>query len=1192
MFESLFSTGKPVRMTTKRQRWLAFAYLGILLISLSTQNALAQSRLPVSVSNNVTPAVTLSNYTARVAIDAASAPGFDFSNNGDDIIVWDESTTSQLDFYVESVDAISQTAVIWVRVPSIPTSPPDTLFYVDYNRTDVLSPLSDATTTFLNTGFTYHSQPHTSAAPGPESRAAGEAEFNFDEVTANTNYGCTTLSEINADHSGVFTQNGDFALSITSQIQIPSDAQYEFRFGGDFGSGGELYIDDTTLEEGWTDDLWWATNYSNPDVLQGSLLLTAGSYTLKALGYERCCDGRAELQYRYDSDGDGSLADETFSRLTTSSPGITLLAPSCPVAQVILGSVTTVPVTLAKFSSTKIGPYIKFNWETADETFNAGFRLWALVENDSSNQEQTWIQLSRKFIRSKSFDSMDVSSYTKTINTKGKSVDKVAISSVDLAGKEEFFGPFDIGEEYGDSYTPQPINWSQVVSEYKQRMADRGFTLVNKRWKRINSLAASTEKGSALVGVNKSGLVKVSYEDLLQAGIDWQGVNVNEIAVIEGQNSIPRFIFRKSKGSFGPGSYIIFNGRSPNDSDAIYALERIYKLQINRSLVQKAKKISRKSNNSKTWAYKTSSISEDKQHLIFSPFESPWIMDLLFRAGSDASLEYKLHADKPLDQQLARLTLSIAGISNTPRVDFDLDGELDEHHDFVFFLNNEPIGERTFNGHIAKTISIDFPSSKLLDGDNVFKIALLANGYDFDIAAIDWLELNYPSKEFSGYTQFEEIEDNDDYDGIKIQRKRISGEIGFAFDKHHNLMKLRLKNEGKNSFSMPFVSRGEAGYFVGLVTDIPSAVSVNKITKSEEIHLQDTDMLVIAHPSFIGDELKHYLETRRLQGVSSELISTEYVQENFGVGMPLHKAIQIFLRETSKSIDYEHVLLVGGHSYDYLNRINEDQIHFIPTFYSPIGSSRFTPTDQPFIDFDLDGYPDKTIGRWPVRDIAQLVNIIDKSEKWAEGKASRTSEGIDITLMADQQREYDFANDLDQHFLDYTNLQQRSIDRIYIDQISQSLNGTGDLNTEIRTRVKTRLSERTSWLLYNGHGSPNAWSFSQMLSSEKVSDIDNTSPFLITSLGCYTTYYESPSHDSLALKLLFEGSNAAFGVHGPSVVGFYENQMRLASSIARNTSENSSIGHAIKEGMRALPTNYRTSIQNWALLADPSLPAL
>jgi len=76
----------------------------------------------------------------------------------------------------------------------------------------------------------------------------------------------------------------------------------------------------------------------------------------------------------------------------------------------------------------------------------------------------------------------------------------------------------------------------------------------------------------------------------------------------------------------------------------------------------------------------------------------------------------------------------------------------------------------------------------------------------------------------------------------------------------------------------------------------------------------------------------------------------------------------------------------------------------------------------------------------------------------------------------------------------------------------------------------------------------------------------------------------------LALQLMFSGDNAAVAIHGPSVVGAYRNQLRLANAIAEEMNTGRSLGGAIRLGMRQLPVSHRTAISNWAFLGDPSLP--
>ncbi len=1180
------------------------ALLLCLFVLAYASSANAQSRLPITVSNTALPAATLTDYTVRLDLNATNAPGFDFTNNGDDIIAWNSDTTAQLDFYVEDVDSASQTAVVWVRLPSVPPSPPTTQFFLDYNRTDVTTPLSSAPDTFVNQGFKYHSQPHTSAAPGPESRAAAEAEFNFDEVTSNPNYGCTNLTEIMDDHSGVFTENGDFGLSISTQVVVPADALYEFRLGADFGSGGELYIDGNALEADWTDDLWWALSFGNPDVLQGSTLLTAGSHTLRALGYERCCDGRAELEYRYDSDGDGSLADETFSLLTTTSPGLTLLAPSCPTADVVIGPVTTVPVTLAKFSSAKIGPFIKLNWETADETFNAGFNIWSLLQDGHGQDgtQESLVRLNKHLLRSRHIDSMETEHYRWRYNHKGKQpLTNVVISSVDINGVEEFFGPFDIGETYGESFQSQPIDWAKVSKEYEQTMRARGFTKINNRWKKQRSAQQSSESLPSLqVGIKTTGMYRLTYADLISQGIDWNGVRHNDIAVSLDGKAIPRVIRSAKRGVFGKGSSIDFVGVAPDAALSIYQDQRFYQISRAPELVLPIRMIKRKPSSVQSWHYQRQELALDNQHVIFSPLSSPWVMDLIFRTEQPASKEYTFELPEVLADQSGELDFYLGGIANAPLQDFDDDGRLDPHHIISMQVNGQLVNTLSFDGQQERSAVVTLPAGLLRAGDNSVTITVQNSGYDFDAIVVDSLALNYPvanskaaSIEFTAADALDGSAQSSEFDGISIMPQRRRGFIAYAYREDHNAVRIKPYRSTleKGALDIAFSAAGESRYFIGSESALRKPETMEALAVPAAINLLDSDLLIISHPNFIGPALEEFAQARGLQGVQSSIISTDDIADQFGRDVPLHIAIQRFLKAADQEINYKYVLIVGGHTFDYLGRQNADNINFIPTFYTSIGTSRFTPSDQPFVDFDGDGFPEKAIGRWPVRELSQVATIANKSIAWASKEAERTQQGHGVLLLGDKTREADFAADLDAHFARLTDITIANVERVYVDDISADpAVPASELNKTVQQRVLDGFANNNSWVFYNGHASPNAWSFTQMLAASQVPTLGNDAPVLITSLGCYTTYYESPSHNSLALQLMFSGANAAVAIHGPSVVGGYNNQRRLSDFIADQMKSGQTLGESIRLGMRTLPVNYRTAISNWALLGDPSLP--
>ena len=135
---------------------------------------------------------------------------------------------------------------MWILLPVIPASPASVEIKLRYNDPGAISQ-SNANTTFIDSGFKYHTQPYNNAAPGPESRSDGDNIFNYDEVTTAAGYGCTQLNNLNVDNSGVFGSNSNIAYHVITFLDVVTAGDYEFRFGNDYGHGGELTIDSKIL---------------------------------------------------------------------------------------------------------------------------------------------------------------------------------------------------------------------------------------------------------------------------------------------------------------------------------------------------------------------------------------------------------------------------------------------------------------------------------------------------------------------------------------------------------------------------------------------------------------------------------------------------------------------------------------------------------------------------------------------------------------------------------------------------------------------------------------------------------------------------------------------------------------------------------------------------------------------------------
>ena len=110
--------------------------------------------------------------------------------------------------------------------------------------------------------------------------------------------------------------NGDYGWCVSAVLNVTAATSgvWDFRYGGDFGRGGHLYISGQALEEDWNDDLWWAGNYANTgETLEGSITLDEGWHRYEALGFEGCCDGRVGFQARAPG---GSWQDLSSSNFT------------------------------------------------------------------------------------------------------------------------------------------------------------------------------------------------------------------------------------------------------------------------------------------------------------------------------------------------------------------------------------------------------------------------------------------------------------------------------------------------------------------------------------------------------------------------------------------------------------------------------------------------------------------------------------------------------------------------------------------------------------------------------------------------------------------------------------------------------------------------------------------------------------
>ena len=278
-----------------------FSFILLLIVFSSFSQARQSCDWPFRTQVDITEqsGTNLNDYQIKLQLSTSNLhSSYNWTLDGFDFRIYDTDDTTPLEFWIDSWDQGNETASIWVRFPTLQASQNKSIFL--YYGNENATPLATVPFTFIEPGIKFHARP-TSFSPDNKTEAFNEFNNISDNGNNNDGYGCTFITNFTAvTKNATFGSGDNFAAYSESYFEVATgeSGTWEFRYGADFGRGGALYVDDTTLEEDWLNDLWWANSWTNPDTLQGSITLNEGYHKLEVLGFEGCCDGGITVQFK------------------------------------------------------------------------------------------------------------------------------------------------------------------------------------------------------------------------------------------------------------------------------------------------------------------------------------------------------------------------------------------------------------------------------------------------------------------------------------------------------------------------------------------------------------------------------------------------------------------------------------------------------------------------------------------------------------------------------------------------------------------------------------------------------------------------------------------------------------------------------------------------------------------------------
>jgi len=838
------------------------------------------------------------------------------------------------------------------------------------------------------------------------------------------------------------------------------------------------------------------------------------------------------------------------------------------------------PVTLSSFRATPSGRQVRFDWTTDSEVGNVGFNIYA-------GRGKFRQRLNREPIPTQSHDSLEPQSYSVTLPVPpGRHA--FYIEDLDLRGHGNTHGPFQPGRQYGASVKAEKIDWGSVRRQNGLGATDKARGRNPAMLNRIGAASVSqpaipssrTKVGPIELQVDKTGLYRVTFEDLLAAGFDLGRVNSGGLALTV--RGLPVPIYLHSGIRFGPGSYFDFWGEA---LDTIYTHTNVYRLETASKKPLRAGEDSGVANGSAAASYpELRTFERNRGYAFWSSSDDPFYDTDMLVYTSPKSWQFPFTVDQ-LGSGPATLHVDVYGGTV-------IDSVYPDHH-VQYLVNNVLIGESKFDGASGDAFQAEIPAGLLTEGSNTLTLLMPSvPGAPYDLIEMDKFSVTYPRafSAQSGRLDFSGDAGRFDVSGLP------EGSVAAYRREGRTLTRLDgvtvAPDGGSFAATIPGTS-APASYSVASVGSMLKPAAIQAARPQVDITSGTATYLVISNPLFLS-HLDPLVSARESQGLMVKVVDVEDIYSQFSGGVFDPYAIRDYIAHAYRSMGTRYVLLVGGDTYDYLDDLGYGSVSFIPSLYQETSDIvHWAPSDAAFADVDLDGTPDLAIGRFPALTPDELDTEIAKTLQYgSDGRFPGALFAADSTDPG-ANKSFSFVSDQIIKSLPLT----WQTERVYLDNMALA---------NARSSLFADIAAGRALSIYTGHASMTSWGSASLPVSQRlftVNDIPSlgnvNNPTVVAQLGCWTNYFTHPRTESIGAAFLNQPDVGAAVALGSTTLGEDVNSNRFGALLMPSlTTPGLTIGDAVLQAKRQLvaqsPPGFdlRDILLGWNQLGDPALKVI
>ncbi|MBL3657094.1 type IX secretion system sortase PorU [Fulvivirga sediminis] len=294
---------------------------------------------------------------------------------------------------------------------------------------------------------------------------------------------------------------------------------------------------------------------------------------------------------------------------------------------------------------------------------------------------------------------------------------------------------------------------------------------------------------------------------------------------------------------------------------------------------------------------------------------------------------------------------------------------------------------------------------------------------------------------------------------------------------------------------------------------LPSPKFLSRIENQNIHNINVPELLIITHKNFQSQALQLANHHERADGISTTVVTTEQVYNEFSSGKQDITAMRDFIKylyDQSHSLKY--VLLFGKATFDYKD-IKANNTNFVPTYES---RNSLHPL-QTYCSDDYFGFMEDEEGEWaeiaggnhsleigvgriPAATTQEAQNVVDKIINYSSPQtygAWRNTVAF-VADDGDNNLHIDQSNQLSE--LMDTTYSAFNYNKLFLDAYKQDASAPSIKSPEMVEAINASIKKGTLIMNYTGHGGKNVWAQETILNIPQIENWDNKNrlPLFVT----------------------------------------------------------------------------------------------